>query len=229
MKAVNQRNRIEHGADARVEHGEDARDALTSRQQQVLEFINRCIDERGYPPTLREIGKHMSIRSTNGVNDHLKALERKGYLKREDLKSRALRPVTSDSALRVPVLGQVAAGQPVLAAEDVETTLRMDPALLDAKGDLFALRVRGESMIEDGIHEGDYVFVQRQQTARKGQTVVALIDDEATVKRYYPDGDRIRLQPANSSMEPIYINAAAGRDVSILGIVVGVFRKLSSH
>lgn len=236
-----------------------AREPLTPRQTQVLDFIRHCIEERGYPPTLREIGRHMLIRSTNGVNDHLKALEKKGYLKREDLKSRALRPVfpavpspagrpsgrapEAETHLRapvisVPVLGQVAAGQPVFAAESVETTIQIDPSLLGAsraglaagaleRGALFALRIRGDSMIEDGICEGDYVFVKRQPTAREGEIVVALIDDETTVKRYHHEGQRIRLQPANATMAPIYIDANSGRDVSILGVVVGLWRRLN--
>ncbi|MCK5798682.1 MAG: transcriptional repressor LexA [Deltaproteobacteria bacterium] len=204
---------------------------LTDRQRQVLDFIHYCIEDRGLPPTLREIGEHMGIRSTNGVNDHLKALERKGYLQRDDLKSRALRTSASPQLVSVPLVGDVAAGMPVLAVEHIQETLRMDRSLLGpgsprSGGDLFALRVRGESMIEDGIFDGDYVFVRRGTSAHKGETVVALIDDEATVKRYYPEDGRVRLQPANATMEPIYVSADEGRDLQLLGTVVGVYRRL---
>lgn len=209
---------------------------LTDRQRQALDFINHCIEERGFPPTMREIGEHMGIRSTNGVNDHLKALERKGYLLRDYLKSRALRTADSPQLVTVPLVGDVAAGQPVLAIEQAEETLRLDKALLGnsarhastpgSDGELFALRVKGESMIEDGIFDGDYVFVRRQRDARKGETVVAMVDDEATVKRFYPEQGRICLQPANSEMEPIYVGAEEGREVTILGVVVGVYRRL---
>jgi repressor LexA len=218
--------------------GPATRAKLTARQREALDFINHCIDERGFPPTMREIGEQMGIRSTNGVNDHLKALERKGYLQRDYLKSRALRTADSPQLVSVPLVGDVAAGQPALAIEQAEETLRLDKALLGhagnvhapsaagADGELFALRVKGESMIEDGIFDGDYVFVRRQQSARKGETVVAMVDDEATVKRFYPEQGRVRLQPANSEMEPIYVGADEGRELSILGIVVGVFRRV---
>lgn len=212
------------GRQARADQPE--REPLTRRQKQVLDFISRCIDERGYPPTLREIGQHMSIRSTNGVNDHLKALERKGYLKREDLKARAMRSVEPDSVARVPLVGHVAAGEPLLATENVEDVLKVDRSLLGRDDDVFALRVKGESMIEDGIFDGDLVFVRRQPTASRGETVVALLEDEATVKRYYPEDRRVRLQPANASMAPIYVNEEEQRALDILGIVVGVFRRL---
>lgn len=199
---------------------------LTDRQREVLDFITHCIEERGFPPTMREIGEQMGIRSTNGVNDHLKALERKGYLQRDYLKSRALRTADSPQMVNVPLVGDVAAGLPVLAVEQAEETLRMDRSLLGKGDDLFALRVSGDSMIEDGIFDGDYVFVRRQVSARSGETVVARIDEEATVKRFYPEGGRIRLQPANASMEPIYVDPSAGQEMQVLGVVVGVFRRL---
>jgi repressor LexA len=209
---------------------------LTDRQKQILDFITVYITEQGYPPTIREIGKQMGIRSTNGVNDHLKALERKGYLRRDDLKSRAMRPVglgvpakaspPVDDLVRVPVLGRVAAGQPILAMEESDDFVRMDPALLGQEGEVFALRIVGESMIEDGIFDGDYVFVRQGATANRGDTVIALIDGEATCKRYYPEGDRIRFEPANQSMEPIYVHRRDYRDTMLLGRVVAVFRRL---
>jgi repressor LexA len=229
---------------------------LTDRQQQILDFIRGSIDERGYPPTIREIGRHMGIRSTNGVNDHLKALERKGFLRRDDLKSRAMRPVelagsgsrqgartqranpgahfsdnvvplrSDDDMVEVPVVGRVAAGQPILAQEHVEDTVRIDRFLLGGEREVFALRIQGESMIEDGIFDGDFVFVKKTPVARPGEIVIALIEDEATCKRYYPEGERIRFQPANSSMEPIYVRRDEFRETMILGSVIGIYRQM---
>ena len=242
---------------------------LTDRQQEILNFISLSIDERGFPPTLREIGEHFGIRSTNGVNDHLKALEKKGYLRREDLKSRAMRPVPqagaggaagngageSSSAERrrpaegdrrgnrgadvlpigvrlgqdlveVPIVGRVAAGAPLLAVENVEDTVKIDRFFVGAHREVFGLRVVGESMIEDGIVDGDYVFVRKTPQASRGDIVVAMIEGEATVKRYYPEGDTIRFQPANSNMEPILVRRTDFRSVDIIGVVVGVYRKM---
>ena len=210
---------------------EDTRDALTDRQKHILEFISRQIGKRGYPPTLREIGSHFAIRSTNGVNDHLRALEKKGYLQRDDLKSRALRPILASGGdmsemVDVPLLGKIAAGQPQLAVQSCEDTVKVDRFFIGQNRDVFALRVSGESMIEDGIHDGDFVFVRKQLTASPGDTVVALIEDEATVKRYYPEGDTIRFQPANARMEPILVRKRDFRSVNILGAVIGIYRKL---
>jgi repressor LexA len=225
-------------------------DALTQRQRDILDFISASIVERGFPPTLREIGEHFHIRSTNGVNDHLKALEKKGHLRREDLKSRAMRPVLPDGSgevvplrrspmgtgvmeivagddmAEVPILGRVAAGQPILAVEQASDTVRIDRFLIGAHRDVFGLRIVGESMIEDGILDGDYVFVKKSPTAHTGDIVVAMIDGEATVKRYYPEGDLIRFQPANSNMQPIIVRKSEFKSVDIIGIVVGVYRKL---
>jgi repressor LexA len=222
---------------------------LTSRQRQILEFISKRIEEQGYPPTIREIGEEMGIRSTNGVNDHLKALERKGFLKREGLKSRALRPVGAPSSpptkrrgsdvvpalipetgetIAIPVLGRVAAGSPILADEHVETTVHVDSFFLGASRatKVFALRVTGESMIEAGIYDGDYIFVRKQIEASKGDIVVAMIDGEATVKRYEPSGDVIKLVPENRTMKPIVIKKKDFRSTQILGIVCGVYRRM---
>ena len=221
---------------------------LTQRQREILDFIASSITERGYPPTLREIGMHFNIRSTNGVNDHLKALEKKGHLRREDLKSRAMRPVLPDGmgevvAMRagsrehietrdddlidIPIVGKVAAGQPILAHENISDTVKVDRVLIGGHREVFGLRIVGESMIEDGIHNGDYVFVKKTPSANPGDIVVAMIEGEATVKRYYPEGDRIRFQPANSNMDPIIVRKADFKTVDIIGIVVGVYRKLS--
>src|SRR5215831_4814559 len=170
---------------------------LTQRQQMVLDFIRQSISDRGYPPTLREIGAHMGIRSTNGVNDHLRALERKGYLTREDMKSRALRPRDLEPAPRseqpgvpegtaapandqgedmveIPVLGRIAAGLPLLAEEHVLDTVRIERNLVRGGRDVFGLRVNGDSMIEAGIFNGDYIFVRKQLNAQRGEIVVAL-------------------------------------------------------
>jgi repressor LexA len=225
-------------------------DALTQRQRDILDFISASIVERGFPPTLREIGEHFSIRSTNGVNDHLKALEKKGHLRREDLKSRAMRPVLPDGSgevvplrqtplgtgvmevvsgedmAEIPILGRVAAGQPILAVEHATDTVRIDRLLIGSHKEVFGLRIVGESMIEDGILDGDYVFVKKTPSAHSGDIVVAMIEGEATVKRYYPEGDSIRFQPANSNMQPIIVRKAELKSVDIIGIVVGVYRKL---
>jgi repressor LexA len=212
---------------------------LTQRQQQVLDFIRDSVSQRGYPPTLREIGAHMGIRSTNGVNDHLRALERKGYLTREDMKSRALRPKQLEPvrALRafdgakqhepmdIPILGRVAAGLPLLADEHVIDTVSFGADMLRGGRDVFGLRASGDSMIEAGILNGDYIFVRRQSTANRGDIVVALINDEATVKYYFPERDYVRFQPANALMAPILVRASDFRPTMILGVVVGVFRR----
>jgi len=245
---------------------------LTERQRKVLDYILRAIDDNGYPPTLREIGNVMGIRSTNGVNDHLRALERKGFLTREDMKSRTLRPTplavaalgaalgaahgaandagedarvvessagtmlapaaaNDDDLLTVPILGRVAAGA-LSEAIDLsqaapEDCVRIDRMLIGGAGrDVFGLRISGESMIEAGIHHGDYVFVRKQLEARRGDIVVALVGDEATCKRYFPEKDHIRLQPENHTMAPILVSRSDWRSTQLLGVVVGVFRKV---
>jgi repressor LexA len=211
---------------------------LTKRQEQTLDFIRSSIESRGYPPTLREIGEHMGIRSTNGVNDHLRALERKGYLRREDMKSRALKlvedatptPIRSagsdDDVIDIPVVGRVAAGLPLLAEENVVDTVRVDRMLVRGGREVFGLRVTGDSMIEAGIFAGDYIFVRKQSTADRGDVVVALIGDEATVKHFYPERDYVRFQPANSKMAPILVRASDFKSTMLLGKVVGVYRRL---
>ena len=212
---------------------------LTKRQEQTLDFIRRSIEDRGYPPTLREIGEHMGIRSTNGVNDHLRALERKGYLTREDMKSRALKLVegqmasttaanlnAEDDLIEVRVLGRVAAGLPLYAEENVIDTVRVDRMLVRGGREVFGLRVTGDSMIDAGILSGDYIFVKKQSTADRGDIVVALIGDEATVKYFYPERDYVRFQPANAQMAPILVRATDFKSTMLLGKVVGVYRRL---
>ena len=215
---------------------DDSRGVLTDRQRDILEFISQSIRERGYPPTLREIGVHFGIRSTFGVNDHLRALEKKGYLEREDLKSRALRPMgvrgpvraptRDEDMIEVPLIGRVAAGVPLLAVENVEDPVKVDRLFIGQTRDVFALRVKGDSMIEDGIFDGDFIFVRKQLQANRGDIVVAMIEDEATVKRYYPEGEHIRFQPANSAMQPIIVRKRDWKSVNLIGIVVGVYRKM---
>ena len=227
---------------------------LTDRQLEVLRFIAREIDERGYPPTIREIGEALDIRSTNGVNDHLKALERKGYLTRDPVKSRALIPTPqakhalgeeppsnvvpltrhlaaalkpSGRLVEIPIVGRVAAGQPILAQERIEDTVQVDSFLLGTNKKVYGLRVQGDSMIGDGILPSDYLFVKKQLDADDGEIVVAMIDDEATVKRVYFEGDRVRFQPSNPRMAPIYVRQSDFRSTMILGVVVGIYRKLA--
>jgi repressor LexA len=215
-------------------------DDLTDRQKEILNFILRISEERGFPPTIREIGEQMDIRSTNGVNDHLKALERKGFLTRGEQQSRSLVATkrarlvlglgarkNDPTMVEVPVLGRVAAGAPILAQENIEDTVRIDSFLLGGNGrEVFALRIKGNSMINDGIHDGDFIFVKKTPSATPGEIVVALIEDEATCKRFFPEGDRVRFQPANDEMAPIYVDKAEFKQTMILGKVVGVYRRM---
>ncbi len=203
---------------------------LTKRQEMVLDYITKSIHDRGYPPTLREIGSHMGIRSTNGVNDHLRALERKGYLKREDMKSRALRPVNTDvnktgELVEIPIVGRVAAGEPVLAEQNIEETVSIDRYFIGNHQDVFALKVKGDSMIDAGIRDGDTVFVRKQLHAERNDIVVILVGDEATVKYFQPERDFIRLQPANPAYAPIIIRKDDFRPTQILGVVLSLYRK----
>jgi repressor LexA len=226
-------------------------EGLTDRQLEVLRFIAEQIEDRGYPPTIREIGEALDIRSTNGVNDHLKALERKGFLTRDPVKSRALMPTEAarevlgggsvgadvipigrahraaqGRLVEIPIIGRVAAGQPILATEHVEDTVQVDSFFLGASRKVYGLRVQGDSMVGDGILSGDYIFVRKQLHASDGEIVVALIDDEATVKRIYFEGDRVRFQPSNPRMAPIYVRREDFRSTMILGVVIGVYRKM---
>ncbi len=193
---------------------------LTDKQKAVYEFIRNKIRSRGYGPTVREIGDEFNISSPNGVVCHLKALEKKGMITREANLSRAIQ-LTNDRPHALPLYGQIAAGvlhEAIEQDEQIDFESMFDPA----KQDLFALEVHGESMIEDQIADGDYVVVRRQRTARKGQIVVAITDEgEATLKRWFPEKNRIRLEPANSNMKPIFV-----RNAKVLGVVVGVVRKV---
>lgn len=195
-------------------------DVLTRRQKGVYEFIRNKIRTRGYGPTVREIGEQFEIRSPNGVMCHLKALEKKGLISREKNMSRAIRLIREPAEERgLPLYGEIAAG---VLHEAVEGNERIDFDDFFNKKNLFVLRVKGDSMIEDAIHDGDYVVVKKQRTARKGQIVVVLTGEgEATLKRWYPEANRIRLEPANSNMKPIYV-----KDANVLGTVVGVVRRV---
>ena len=209
-------------------------EGLSSRQSEILEFIVAAMGQTGVCPSYREIGRALGIGSTNGVSDHIKALERKGYIERVGGRgaSRSIRLTdkaqgswSDEQIVGIPVLGRVAAGEPLLAVENYESTIRMDQNLMPPGGQVFALVVQGDSMIEDGIHSGDTVFVQQKRSCRNGEIAVVMVEGEATVKRFFHEGDHVRLQPANSSMEPILLNARSG-DIEVVGTVVGLFRQL---
>ena len=196
-------------------------DSLTQRQYKVYEFIRDKIRGRGYGPTVREIAEQFDINSPNGVVCHLKALERKGFITRERNRSRAIELKAEPIGQRsLPLAGTIAAG---VLHEAIEQDEKVDfQEMFNPDKNLFVLRVSGESMIDDQIADGDFVVVQKQRTARKGQIVVAITDEgEATLKRWYPEKNRIRLEPANSTMKPIYV-----KDARVLGVVVGVVRKV---
>ncbi len=194
------------------------------RGDRILAFIERAVTERGYPPSVREIAAAVGLASTSAVHHHLTKLAKEGRLTRQPTRSRAL-VIPGARQLRAvpaPIVGEIAAGQPIYAYEERTETLAV-PADWARDDDTFVLRVRGKSMIEDLIDDGDYVVIQPQSTARDGDIVVALLDDNtATLKRFYRERDRVRLQPANSAMSPIY-----ARDVKVQGKVVGVIRRLS--
>jgi repressor LexA len=193
---------------------------LTDRQREIYGFIRNKIESRGYGPTVREIGESFEIRSPNGVMCHLKALEKKGLIHREPTHARAIRLADHRPPMPgLPLLGLVAAGSPTQAVAQDE---RLELGDLFGGQELYALRVRGQSMIEDHIDEGDYVVIRKQSEARNGERVVAMINDEVTLKRFYVERDRIRLEPANGAMNPIFVNKG---DAQILGVLVGVVRK----
>ena len=197
---------------------------ISAKQSEILEYIKEQILEKGYPPAVREICTAVNLKSTSSVHSHLETLEKNGYIRRDPTKPRAIEIMDDELNLsrreirNIPLLGHVAAGQPLLAEQNIESYF---PMLSDhlPSGDLFMLNVRGESMINVGIYDGDKIIVQQTSTARDGDIVVALIDDSATVKTYYKENGRYRLQPENDTMEPIYVN-----EVIILGKVVGLYR-----
>jgi repressor LexA len=198
---------------------------LTKRQQEIFDYIKRYAREHGYPPTVRDIGKAIGLTSSSTVHAHLANLEKLGMLRRDPTKPRAIEVLgekakAAPRAPGLPLVGQVAAGQPVLAEENIEEYVAVPPIAGGEDGH-FVLRVKGDSMKNVGIYEGDHVVVRQQATARNGEIVVALVDDEATVKRFFRERDHVRLQPENDAVEPI-----RSRDVQVLGRVVGVFRRL---
>ena len=199
---------------------------ISAKQSEILDYIKEQILTKGYPPAVREICNAVNLKSTSSVHSHLETLEKNGYIRRDPTKRRAIEIVDDGFNLirkemrNIPILGTVAAGQPIFAEENISGYF---PLLADElpSGDLFILNVRGESMINIGIYDGDKVIVRQSPTARSGEIVVALIEDSATVKTYYKEDGRYRLQPENDTMEPIYVD-----QVVILGIVVGLFRLL---
>ncbi len=210
--------------------------AINRREKAILKYIEKQVNANGYPPSVREIGKAVGLNSTATVHNYLAKLEEKGYIKKESQKGRTLKLLksadnqplrqedkslyTQKEMVDVPVIGRITAGAPILAVENVTDTF---PIPIDFVGnsESFMLTVRGESMIEAGILSGDYILVRKQNTAENGEIVVALIEDEATVKTFYKEKDHIRLQPENSTMDPIIVP-----DCKILGKVIGVFRKM---
>ncbi len=199
---------------------------LTKRQREIFDFISRYLAKHGYPPTVREIGKAVGLHSSSTVHAHLAKLETLGVLKRDPTKPRAMEVLVERAKRAVrpsglPLVGQVAAGEPIVAEENVEEYMQIPDVIGGESGD-YILKVRGESMKDVGILEGDFVVVRRADDARDGEIVVAMIDGEATVKRFFREKDHIRLQPENSEMEPIIT-----REAEVCGTVVGVFRSIS--
>jgi repressor LexA len=199
---------------------------LTKRQQEIFDFVRRYAGEHGYPPTVRDIGKAIGLTSSSTVHAHLANLEKLGVLRRDPTKPRAIEVLVDRAKAAVappglPLVGQVAAGQPVLAEENIEEYVEVPPFAGGEEGE-FVLRVKGDSMKDVGIFEGDHVIVRGQDTAANGEIVVALVGEEATVKRFFREEDHVRLQPENAAVEPI-----RSRDVQVLGRVVGVCRRVS--
>ena len=203
---------------------------LTTRQKEILEFVKKTTFRRGGPPTYREIMEHFGFKSIGTVQDHLKALEKKGYIKREPNKYRAITvddfSKTLKDTVRVPILGQISAGRPVLAEENIEGYISLDKFLVKYSRDVFALKVKGESMAGAGILDGDYVIVRKQSEVENGEIACVLVDNEATVKRFFRKNGRIELRPENPAYQSIYLTENSASEVMILGKVVGVFRKV---
>lgn len=199
---------------------------ISERQQNILDFIIEEVNRRGFPPSVREIGKAVGLNSSSTVHGHLCKLEDLGYIRRDPSKPRAIEILTGDNHQRaksidVPVLGRVTAGNPILAVENIEEYYPIPHDFVEHE-DVFILTIKGDSMIEAGILDGDYVLVSKQNTANNGDIVVAMLDNnEATVKRFFHEGEHVRLQPENSSMEPFIV-----KEILILGKVIGVFRKI---
>lgn len=199
---------------------------ITDKQREILEYIKETILSKGYPPAVREICEAVRLKSTSSVHSHLETLEKNGYIRRDPTKPRTIEILDDDFALtrremvQVPMIGTVAAGAPILAEENIEDYLPIPAEMLPNK-EVFMLKVKGDSMIEAGILNGDRVIVAKESTASNGEMVVALVDDSATVKTFYKEDGHIRLQPENSSMEPIILD-----EVQIIGKVIGLFRMM---
>ena len=197
---------------------------ITKKQTEILEYIKSQILNKGYPPSVRDICTAVNLKSTSSVHAHLETLEKNGYIRRDPTKPRAIEIIddnfnlTRREVVNVPLIGQVAAGQPLLAVENITSNFPI-PAEFIPKEEVFMLNVKGESMVNAGIYDGDQIIVKQQSTASNGEIVVALVDDSATVKRFYKENGHIRLQPENDFMDPIIV-----KDVSIIGKVIGVFR-----
>ncbi|MBP2649502.1 MAG: lexA 2 [Firmicutes bacterium] len=202
-------------------------DSLSARQKQIYDYIKDTLRAKGYPPSVREIGEAVGLSSSSTVHSHLSKLEELGYIRRDPTKPRAIdvleeTPWRQKAMIQVPLVGRVTAGQPILAVENIEETYPL-PVELIGSDSTFMLSVQGDSMINAGILDGDYILVRDQDTAKNGEIIVALIDgEEATVKRFYHEKDCIRLQPENDHMDPLY-----SRNVSVLGKVIGVFRRIN--
>ena len=204
------------------------KETLTESQRRVYEFVREHIQSEGRPPTVREIGEALGISSTNGVRDGLLILERKGYIRREKNLSRAIELTEESTAMNVdsiPVVGRVAAGLPLLAVENIDGHVAVDRSFLP-RGEVFSLRIVGESMKDEGIMDGDLVLVKRQDVANRGDIVVAVIGEEATVKKFYPDRNRVRLEPANDAFQTIVVDRNAP-GFFIAGVVVGLLRRIA--
>ena len=204
------------------------KNTITERQREIYEFVRATIEKRGIPPTMREIGEEFGIRSTNGVEGHLAALEKSGFITRERGKSRGLSVRAREhpsSSVAIPLLGRVAAGLPVLSPENREGDVMIDPSLFSLKSaqNMFALKVKGDSMVNAHIVDGDTLLVRAQASARDGDIVVALVDGEATVKRFFLGKNQVRLQPENSAMKPLLLDRG---EFLIMGKAVGVLRRL---
>ena len=211
------------------------RKELTSRQEEILEYIKKYSKENRTPPTVREIGNHFEISSTNGVRSILAALIKKGYINRSPRLSRGIEVIDNDKSgnvaeapsntIEIPIVGRVAAGTPILAVQNLEGTVTIDRDFLACRSDVFALRVKGDSMINAGIFDGDLIFARQQKSAERGEIIVAQVNNEATVKYYQPQHDHIELRPANPKYRPIIVKN--NKDFSIAGRVIGVMRRVN--
>ena len=217
-----------------MENNNEKRKEMTARQEEIYEYIKKYSKENHMPPTVREIGNHFDISSTNGVRSILAALIKKGYINRSPRLSRGIEILSDDkesskevanNTIEIPIVGRVAAGTPILAVQNLEGTVTIDRDFLACRSDVFALRVKGDSMINAGIFDGDLIFARQQKTAERGEIIVAQIDNEATVKYYHPLADHVELRPANPRYRPIIVKN--DKDFTIAGKLIGVMRKVN--